>query len=624
MIILKKIYVENFLSFEKESYSFLNNKLSVVTGENLDDGDNVRSCGSGKSGFVEAIYFSITGQSLRGVPVKNLVRRGSEKSKVVLHFSDSSDSSQYQITRFISNSKPATGELSKNGVSVPFASVKDLKDIVLSIMDISIDNLKETFILTKNNYEPFLSLTDSKIRASINNISNISSIDKVFEKISIKKSSLESSLSFTKTHVSKINGALEMLEKFIEKTNASNNFEQNVKRVDDFKNRLDQKKKSILDLKEDVSEIKNVIQNYVTISDSDADLLSKCQDFVDRFEIKIKKHNQNLLKLGGSIDILNNSNIVLEKKLKGSIECPSCKNVFVLGGEIEDIKSNILKNKKDVELLRQEYIDAEKEINSFKEKLKKAEAKISEIKKMRKSKESKLMLFKSQKNRMDIELVDLEHDENIIISKISELEKKILNPDEEISKLNLEKKELLTQVSELNIEIEGYQKDLQEIVNWKSRFSKFKHYLLTRILKNINDKINFELQQINENIRVSIEGFKIDSKGKISDKISTDVFVSDSFVGNYNSLSGGERAEINIASIVAIKKLLMESKKGMNLLVIDEIIESLDEKGVSSIMKYLKGLNNTVLCITHASMNSSYDTNDVIIQKKNCISYIKN
>jgi exonuclease SbcC len=100
--------------------------------------------------------------------------------------------------------------------------------------------------------------------------------------------------------------------------------------------------------------------------------------------------------------------------------------------------------------------------------------------------------------------------------------------------------------------------------------------------------------------------------------------VSDSFVGNYNSLSGGERAEINIASIVAIKKLLMESKKGMNLLVIDEIIESLDEKGVSSIMKYLKGLNNTVLCITHASMNSSYDTNDVIIQKKNCISYIKN
>ena len=61
--------------------------------------------------------------------------------------------------------------------------------------------------------------------------------------------------------------------------------------------------------------------------------------------------------------------------------------------------------------------------------------------------------------------------------------------------------------------------------------------------------------------------------------------------------------------------------KGLNLIVMDEIVESLDSQGLESLLKSLNTLGLNVLMISHATMDMNYQ-NTVTVKKINGISEI--
>jgi DNA repair exonuclease SbcCD ATPase subunit len=95
--------------------------------------------------------------------------------------------------------------------------------------------------------------------------------------------------------------------------------------------------------------------------------------------------------------------------------------------------------------------------------------------------------------------------------------------------------------------------------------------------------------------------FQISFKVNSSDKLN--VIITDNGRDiDINALSGGERARVNVATLLAIRKLMQTlSSSRINLLILDETVEALDVEGKEKLVDVLLGEEhlNTVL-ISHS------------------------
>jgi DNA repair exonuclease SbcCD ATPase subunit len=86
------------------------------------------------------------------------------------------------------------------------------------------------------------------------------------------------------------------------------------------------------------------------------------------------------------------------------------------------------------------------------------------------------------------------------------------------------------------------------------------------------------------------------------DDTLTEIITIDGIVTNYHSLSGGEKKKINLAVMLSLQSLFDLTSKGKcNLLMMDEVVESLDEESIPGICNLLQELSKSklVLVISH-------------------------
>ena len=96
--------------------------------------------------------------------------------------------------------------------------------------------------------------------------------------------------------------------------------------------------------------------------------------------------------------------------------------------------------------------------------------------------------------------------------------------------------------------------------------------------------------------------------------------------GSFDKFSEGEKCRVNLATILAMQKLVngnCEEDKGLNLIVLDEILSPVDEDGLASMFGVLNKSGITTLVISHGNISESYPYK-LIIHKKNGQSYINN
>ena len=96
---------------------------------------------------------------------------------------------------------------------------------------------------------------------------------------------------------------------------------------------------------------------------------------------------------------------------------------------------------------------------------------------------------------------------------------------------------------------------------------------------------------------------------------------------SYRSLSSGERKRVDFACIIAFIRLMKIQYPSMNLLFLDEIMNSLDINGASTLMEILKGLTNELnvnaFVIHHAQLDASMFDKIIKVQKINGFSQIE-
>jgi exonuclease SbcC len=375
---IKKIILENFLTYEELEYDFTD-KAVLVQGINLTD-KNQKSNGSGKSAIQTGIEFAITSSNSRGVNDAELVTYGFKEAKVELFISCESRKEELHIKWTISVKGSNVLSLSVNGKSLSFSNVNDGKKMILDWLQISKEDLFNYFIINSTRFKSFFGSSNREKVDLINRFSDSSIIDGLEN---IDNTELESEKRGVELSINKLDGKKELLEdQLLKEKNKDFGAEVQDKKdaIDDqiygeekaikrYGVTIDQNEKDIVECGEEsikistrIAEIKKeeaVIeqqifeQSIVCASDKviyDTNFIEvgnfKEKDFTSiRGEVKqslsdikaeIKQHSDSVSKVNKLVESI-------DVKLSGSIDCPKCDHEFTLEGDIDELKEKKIK-----------------------------------------------------------------------------------------------------------------------------------------------------------------------------------------------------------------------------------------------------------------------------------------
>ena len=364
--------------------------------------------------------------------------------------------------------------------------------------------------------------------------------------------------------------------------------------------------------------------------------------------------------------------------LGGVITCPKCKHEFLL-----DPDADLSSLRKELENKDAELQEIDAEISSNQDKIDADTARGKKVREeqndlIAKKSEWSAKATKSQSNidSLTRKSSRLENDIADINSHIAQLNKFIGSArnnmfdeaydivDDETNKCENSKKQCETNIANANGAIESYEESIRDIEHaaenniietlkeskakrekeletaikgkeqieqklaaykkQEATFVEFKTHLANSKIEALSQMTNEFLEAINSDIRILFSGFTVLKSGKIRDKISISLIRDGVDCGSFDKFSEGEKARVNLANILALHKLTnvnCQEGKGLDLLVLDEILEACDAAGLANMFNALNNLQITSLVVSHGNVAENYPYK-LIVNKKNDISYI--
>ena len=166
---------------------------------------------------------------------------------------------------------------------------------------------------------------------------------------------------------------------------------------------------------------------------------------------------------------------------------------------------------------------------------------------------------------------------------------------------------------------------LRALIEQEVNFTLFKSYLARKKINALSMIINDFLEKIGSDIRLRLDGFSVTKTGKVRDKISVQVVRDGVDCGSYYKFSGGERARLNLACILALHTLTnanCEDGKGLGFLIVDELLDKSDEMGMATYCEALNRIGQTALLITQGNVAENYPHKLLIVKKQGISSII--
>jgi DNA repair protein SbcC/Rad50 len=663
-----RIVLKNFGPFESIDYDFQQEAIAVI-GENRTQDDQL-SNGSGKSFLEQGLFYGIYGVNLRDKQDKKLIRKGFDTAYICVFIYCPIRRQTLKIERELrtKGSSVLAIYLIHDGdeieiEKVQFATVLDGNRYIANWVEISAEDAKSYYIVSKGNYNSFFRSSNTEKLALISRFINFSMLDKTKSIIDDKVLVLNEEKQVLDRSKASYEGKLSVYQEQLQEILDSNPEEeqlQEIKKVEDYiedvkraielnELRISKEQQSVLGLKHSLSELEKlrtkVSEELSNIDTSNFDAIYKeIDEDVDvcRQEKRTKENSLNVIQ-NRIVDIKRTLNKI-EVLLSGIIVCPNCQHEF------------FLKTDKTVQEIKKQKEAAEIELNKESEEKKIAEKSIEEL-------DAVLDEYMSLKSQTDKEFDEVANQQRGLKKKVLELEHNIGSLDQQIkSKENLVKtlqNEIengenlislkLTYIKDLKNtkvvkkstdEIENTIKETEHLIDdqckkitnkndeifkiqrWTQRFKDFKMYLAMEQLKNIQSRANEILKSMGSDLRLMIEGFKVDAKGKVKEEITPYVFRDE--MESFFYYSGGEQARTEIALILAIQQMINATKQygGMQFLLVDEILESADSLGIENIISSIKFLKQSSIIVTHVPKINE-EISQIRIIKENGISRLE-
>lgn len=463
------------------------------------------------------------------------------------------------------------------------------------------------------------------------------------------KASYEGKLSVYQEQLQEILDSNPEEEQLQEIKKAEDYIEDVKKAIESNELRISKEQQSALGLKHSLNELENlrtkVSEELSNIDTSNFDTIYKeIDEDVDacRQEKRTKENSLNAIQ-NRIIDIKRTLNKI-EVLLSGIIVCPNCQHEFFLKTDktVQEIKKH--KEATEIELNKESVAkeDVEKSIYEL-------DAVLDEYMDLKSQTDKEFDKVANQQRNLKKKILELEHnigdlDRQIKLKEnfIRTLQNEIENGENLISLKSTYIKDLKNTkvVKKSTDEIENTIKETEHLIDdqckkitnkndeifkiqrWTQRFKDFKMYLAMEQLKNIQSRANEILKSMGSDLRLMIEGFKVDAKGKVKEEITPYVFRDE--MESFFYYSGGEQARIEIALILAIQQMINATKQygGMQFLLVDEILESADSLGIENIISSIKFLKQSSIIVTHVPKINE-EISQIRIIKENGISRLE-
>lgn len=408
--------------------------------------------------------------------------------------------------------------------------------------------------------------------------------------------------------------------------------------------------------------------------------IAKIDQQLDNIEAQVKTHKKRQAELEALI--AKNSAM-----MDGVVICPKCEHKFFVGNEVsvEEIRKNLVGFRTEMEESKSKVEKLNEEFDSIDEKAETKSEEADEINKKIKARNIELNneysalvalsreVDQSENNVSVLQkrLVSTENDLDRLNGKIEVLrnrlfgeingilEGRVMNGENFIKQQDSSIKFIQGQMAQyqqskrdileapetdfaasLKASLEKYQADLEkaeEIVadvqaeynrlkEQEVHFTMFKSHIARKKIDALSLIVNDFLEKIGSDIRLKLEGFTVTKTGKLRDKISVQVMRDGIDCGSYHKFSGGEKARLNLACILSLHTLTnsnCEDGKGLDCIIIDELLDKSDEMGMATYCEALNKLGQTALLITQGGVSESYP-HKLLIVKKQGISTISN
>lgn len=192
------------------------------------------------------------------------------------------------------------------------------------------------------------------------------------------------------------------------------------------------------------------------------------------------------------------------------------------------------------------------------------------------------------------------------------------SPDEVIKSLRASLKNNQKKSAEVLKEKDRIEQMLKQLREQEQRFNQFKSYLANTKIEALSKITNEFLESIGSDIRIQFSGYTVLKTGKVREKISVSLVRDGVDCGSFGKFSEGEKARVNLSSILAMQKLVnsnCEGDKGLDLLVLDEILAAVDEEGNMKMFESLNRLGITALVVSHGHVSEAYP-HTLVIRKE--------
>ena len=570
----------NFGSHKQTTFNFKEHETVLLTGINESD-DGQKSNGSGKSFIIEGLSFALLGSSLRKVKDKELVQEGEKESTVNLVLHNPISKHTLNITRRIyANTK--SGELVIEGED-NITSVNEGNQFILDTLGLTRDDVLNYFLLSKERYTSFFNSSDTSKKELINRFSKA---DRIQTSIESCESDIGQYQEEVNSYQSKIDANDTLIDALSDSSSSSND-------------------SLIESLEKENETLKSTLIELDLSIDDKILLLSTLQEEVDSAKAIVQSHEPSIEEINKNLREYEVLKDEIDKHLRNEVKCPSCDHKFSLKDDafsLEEAKSM--------------YPMIEESIKDYlmDRKLKKDKLSIAETSFKTAQNEYRETEFQVKRLGQDKKMHSRMIENNN--KQIEKFQKPPENFQGRINKLKLENEKFASL-------LQTSQNNLSQSKEWFLRFKRFKGWIASKSLKSIEGQANFYLQKLGSSLSIELSGYTPIKGGKeIREKIYTTVLRGGK-EAPFSRFSGGERARIEVAIILAMQRIINQStiEKGLDLLVLDEILESLDSKGLELLLKSLNNLGLNVLIISHATMDMNYQ-NTLTVKKINGISEI--
>ena len=613
-IYFESISLKNFMSF-KEAYVNLNrNGYILVEGINNNVEDSAKSNGSGKSSLFSGICWCLTGETISGAKeVSNIYLKGKTEVQVKFTF----DNHSYTITR---TRNPSNLFIEVDGVDKSGKGIRDTQKILEEYLpQVTSSLINSVIILGQGLPQRFTNNTPSGRKEILEKLSNSDfMITDIKEKLSVRKSSLEDSRNFTNANISELQGSISTLNTLL---NMYINNLNDLSSSGDYELQIDKINLNIKKLKED-------IESYETAKSETETLLNNCVLSSEKLSSEYKLE-QSKLKLidtkeleeeitSVNFDIKTTSNKISEIDSISDI-CPMCgqklhdvvkpdstslkENLAVLKERHSELQVSLNEsNKYNIELqnsLDLEYADRQKELSTSIESL---QADIINYNNSLTTNNSMLISESENLAKLQTKLNELENTKQHLKNEIENTKKCISDNTDKINDLRLTVDDITARL---------------EIISKMNTLVKrdFRGYLLSNIIQFISTKSNYYSNKVFGTDKLD---FKLDGNNIL---ISYDN-------KEYELLSGGEKQKVDVIIQLSIRDMLCKYLGfSSNIIVLDEITDSLDSKGCQNIFNLISselGDVESIYIISHHTdeLNIPCDDTITIIKDNNKISRI--